>query len=76
MTCFDSVDGILRPDLFGSRSHEYWANCVNENYKLNLITNSNYARKILHRYHNANLVGVEIGMAEAYVPNDGLSGTI
>ena len=74
LTCFDSVDGILRPDLFNPRSHEDWANCVNENYKLNLITNSNYARKILHQYHNADLVGVEIELDEAYVPKDGLLG--
>ena len=74
LTCFDSVDSILRPDLFDPRSHEDWANCVNENYKLNLITNSNYARKILPRYHNADLVGVEIELDEAYMPKDGLLG--
>ena len=74
LTCFDSVDSILRPDLFDPRSHEDWANCVNENYKLNLITNSNYARKILPRYHNADLVGVEIELDEAYMPKDSLLG--
>ena len=68
MPCFDSIDGILRPDLFSPQFHEDWANCVNENFKLSLITNPNYARKILHRYHNADVVGVETELDEAYVP--------
>ena len=74
LTCFDSVDGILRPDLFNPRSHEDWANCVNEDFKLHLITNLNYARKILHRYHNTNIVGVETELDEAYESEEGLLG--
>ena len=50
LTCFDSVDVLLRPSVFYPQSHEDWANRVNEDYKLSLITNSNYSRAILHRY--------------------------
>ena len=31
---FDSVDGVLRPDLFEPESNEDWKNCVNEDFKL------------------------------------------
>ena len=34
LTKFDSVDGILRPDLFAPDSDEDWQHCVNENDKL------------------------------------------
>ena len=47
---------------------------MNEDYKLSLITNSNYARAILHRTTNADLVGIEIKLGEAYVPKAGLLG--
>jgi|TARA_B100001105_G_C22390006_1_gene443907 hypothetical protein len=72
LTCFDSIDGILKPDLFNPKSQEDWANCVNEDFKLHLITNLNYARKILQRYHNANIVGVETELDEVYESEEGL----
>ena len=75
LTSFDSVDGILRPDLFEPESVEDWHNCVNEDDKLNLITSLDYAKKILDRYDNPALIGVEIELEEeGYVPMDGLLG--
>ena len=74
LTSFDSVDGILRPNLFDPESKEDWANCVNENCKLNLITNINYAKFILNQYKNAALVGVNIELDESYTPREGLLG--
>jgi len=74
LTAFDSVDSILRPDLFLPESKEDWDNCVNEDNKLNLITNLDYARKILGRYEDSVIVGVEIELEEGYVPGDGFLG--
>lgn len=74
LTSFDSVDGILRPDLFEPESDEDWRNCVNANFKLGLITNLGYAKSILERYDNPALIAVEIELEEGYVPNDGLLG--
>jgi hypothetical protein len=74
LTAFDSVDGILRPDLFMPESKEDWDNCVNEDNKLNLITNLDYARKILGRYEDSVIVGVEIELEEGYGPEDGFLG--
>jgi len=74
LTGFDSVDGILRPDLFEPKSEEDWRNCVNEDYKLSLITNLDYARKILNRYDNPVLVGVEMELEGRSLPKNGLLG--
>ncbi len=74
LTGFDSVDGILRPDLFAPESDEDWRNCVNENFKLGLLTNLDYAKSIKGRYDNPALVGVEIELEEGYVAKDGLLG--
>lgn len=71
---FDSVDGILRPDLFNPSSDDDWQNCVNEDYKLGLITDLSYAKRILSRYENSALVGVEIELEEGYFSKDGLLG--
>ncbi len=74
LTRFDSVDGILRPDLFVPESREDWDNCVTENFKLSLITNLDYARAILQRFNDPILLGVEIELNEGYDPKDGLLG--
>jgi hypothetical protein len=74
LTGFDSVDGILRPDLFMPESKEDWHNCVNEDNKLSLITNHDYARKILDQHNKAVLVGVDIELEEGYIPKDGFLG--
>ena len=71
---FDSVDGILCPDLFEPKSEDDWNNCVNENYKLSLITNLSYAKKTFNKYKNASLVGVEIELETDYKPKEDLLG--
>ncbi len=74
LNSFDSVDGILSSDLFEPESDEDWRNCVNEDYKLSLIANLDYAKAILERYDNAVLVGIEMELEEGYVPKVGLLG--
>jgi len=74
LTCFDSVDGILRPDLFEPKSREDWDNCVREDFKLGLISNLDYAKKVLEKTSHSALVGVEIELDENYSPQDGLLG--
>ncbi len=65
---------ILRPNLFEPKSDEDWRNCLNEDYKFNLITNFDYAKAILARSDNAVLVGIEMELEEGYVPKVGLLG--
>ena len=74
LTSFESVDGILRPDLFEPETKDDWQNCVNADFKLGLITSLAYARTILTRHENATLVGVEIELEAGYSPKDGLLG--
>lgn len=74
LTGFDSVDAILRPDLFEPQSSEDWHNCLNADFKLSLITDLGYANRILDRYENPDLVGVEIELEQNYVPQAGLLG--
>ncbi|MDH3700888.1 MAG: hypothetical protein OEU46_06210 [Alphaproteobacteria bacterium] len=74
LTSFESVDGILRPDLFEPKTKDDWQNCVNADFKLGLITSLAYARNVLERYENADLIGVEIELDDGYVPKDGLLG--
>ena len=74
LSCFDSIDCGLRPDLFEPESMQDWCNCVNQDYKLNLITNLDYAKAIFSRYVNAVLVGVDIALGEDYILQEGLLG--
>jgi len=74
LTRFDSVDGILRPAYFLPQTEEDWMHCVNENFKLNLLTDEAYARQMLRRYDEATLAGVEIELETDYQPKDRLLG--
>jgi hypothetical protein len=75
LTRFDSVDGLLRPDLFDPESDEDWRNCcVSGMYKQSLITSHAYAKAIFGRYPNAVLLGVDIELEEGYVAQDGFLG--
>ncbi len=74
LVSFDSVDGILRPDLFQPETEEDWRNCANEDGKWSLITNLDYAKHILRRYDKAVLVGVETALEEDYEAKAGLLG--
>lgn len=71
---FDSVDSGLRPDRFEPVSNEDWQNCVLEDFKINLITNLGYAKKIIDQYDNSVLIGVDIEIDEGYQPNENLLG--
>ncbi len=71
---FDSVDSLLRPILFEPESEEDWSNSVNEDFKINMITNLPYAMKALGRYENAEIVGVEIELEQEPITKDGLLG--
>jgi hypothetical protein len=71
---FDSVDSILRPDLFVPKSDSDWENCVNEDFKINLITNLPYAVSIIPNYQNAVLVGVETDLDERYIIKESFLG--
>ena len=68
LNSFDSVDGIIRPDLFEPESDEDWQNCVIEDYSIGFITSLDYAKGVLDRHANAVLVGVDIELQESYVP--------
>ena len=74
LTSFDSVDGMLRPDLFLPKSAEDWANCVNEDLKLHLITNLDYAKEIINHYPKGNIVGVEPEINDDHICKKGFSG--
>lgn len=74
LDCFDSIDGILRPDLFEPESDNDWENCVREDRKLSLIKNLSYAKKVLSKHENATLVGVDPELDSDYVPEENLLG--
>jgi hypothetical protein len=56
---FDSIDSILRPSLFNPETVLDWDNCVQADYRLDLITSLDYATSILGRYKNVVIVGVQ-----------------
>jgi hypothetical protein len=74
LDCFDSIDGILRPDIFIPESVDDWENCVNDDYKINLIKSLPYAKKVLAQHKNASLVGVDIELDSNYVSGENLLG--
>lgn len=74
LTSFDSVDGILRPGLFREESDDDWRNCDATSRIAGMITNRDYALRVLSRYANAVLVGVDVALEDGYVPEDGLLG--
>lgn len=74
LTRFDSVDGILRCDLFNPKSEDDWKNCLHEDCKISLITNLEYARKIQKQHLNSEIVGIEFPVDAHYQANTGLLG--
>lgn len=74
LTKFDSVDGILRKDLFNPESEADWANCVQENFKVSMITSLEYARKIQRQHDKAEIVGIEFPVDSQYKAKTGLLG--
>jgi len=55
---FDSVDGILRPNLFDTPDDEDWSHIVNENFMLHLITDYPYAQEKHAQIGQGDLVGL------------------
>ena len=60
LSSFDSADAIMRPSVFEPSSVEDWDNCINEDYKLNFITNLEYAKKIQKKYPNSEIIALDI----------------
>ena len=59
-TKFDSIDGILRPTLFNAPTKdEDWNHVVNEDFKLHLITDYEYAVKKHNEIGKGDLVGLK-----------------
>ena len=75
LTEFASVDSNLRKSYFVPQSAEDWANCVNQDCYIELITNLAYARHIQAKYNDdAVVVGVEIDVDRGYKTKSGFVG--
>lgn len=57
-TGFDSIDGGLRPSLFDNPIGEDWNHIVNEDFKLHLITDYDYAVQKHYEIGQGDLVGL------------------
>lgn len=55
---FDSIDGILRPNLFESPEDDDWNHIVNENFMLHLITDLQHAERKLKEIGKGELVAL------------------
>jgi len=71
---FDSVDGILRRDLFIPETEEDWCNCLAEKNLPVLINNIDYANTVKNKYPGSELLGVEINIENDYVGKSDLFG--
>lgn len=65
---FDSVDGILRPDLFIPSTTEDWRHCLNEDYKTSLLSDLDYAARFTAKLGEGIIVGVEIELGRKAIP--------
>lgn len=57
-TGFDSIDGELRPNLFDNPVGKDWNHIVNEDFKLHLITDFDYAVQKHHEIGQGDLMGL------------------
>lgn len=55
---FDSIDGMLRPNLFTTPDEEDWEHVVNENFMLHLITDLPHATRKREQIGRGDLVGL------------------
>jgi len=53
-----SIDAINRERFSKPESSKYWENCVNKDFKIHLLTNLDFAKKIISDSPNAEIVGV------------------
>ena len=71
---FDSADGMLRENCFEPKTEEDWENCVNENFKLNLLTSRDYALKVKAENPGSEMIGVDIEIDGTYQEKEGCLG--
>jgi hypothetical protein len=74
LTSFESVDGVMRGNLFEPKTDADWEHCVQEDFKISLITNLEYAQKIRQQHENAEVVGIEFPADVNYEASPGLLG--
>ncbi len=74
LTRFDSIDGIIRPTLFAPKTEVDWQNCVNEDFRTDLITSLSFARDVFSRFQNAGIVGIEPDVDIGHTPAEGFVG--
>lgn len=55
---FDSIDGILCEDLFTPETDEDWEHGVKEDFRISMITDVDYARRVSQSKANSRLVGL------------------
>ena len=53
-----SIDGLSREKLFQPESDEDWENCINEDSKIPIITDLDFAKKVIAKFSNAEIIGV------------------
>lgn len=71
---FDSVDSMLRDECFEPETEDDWANCVNEDFRLNFINNLAHARKVRDRNPGSEIVGMDLDFDESYRPSEEFRG--
>lgn len=65
---FCSLDGMLNESLFMPQTVEDWHNCVNEDYKIEMITTLDYAKTVACKYPGARILGLVIDPRKAEMP--------
>ncbi len=68
---FCSLDGMFNYSLFTPETIEDWDNCVNEDYKIDMITTLDYAKIIAKKYPGARIFGLIIDPQQTEMPKDG-----
>jgi hypothetical protein len=68
-----SLDSVLNVSLFTPETEEDWKNCVNEDYKIDMITNFRYAKIVSDRFSGSRILGLIIN-AEHNYKNENLLG--
>jgi hypothetical protein len=67
-----SLDNGMRKSLFVPESPEDWKNCINADYQTNILTNLEYAKKIINKYPNAEIIGlIENPRSDKITPSPG-----
>ncbi|MCI5161933.1 MAG: hypothetical protein D3917_07895 [Candidatus Electrothrix sp. AX5] len=57
---FDSIDGIMRPNLMGSPDQEDWPYIVHEDYMLHFMTDLRHGYRKLDQKEKGVLIGVKL----------------